>query len=102
MNKKLENTKNLYPQGIRDGNIREAVTKFTGNQHTQHSTGVRDGIEGFVEFFEPFIKRNPQRDIKIIRSLVDENMIFLHVFQDINNGEARWVTTDFFDTDDND
>ena len=102
INKKLENAKKLYLHGIRDGNIREAVTKFTGNRYTQHSTGVRDGIEGFVEFFEPFIKRNPQRDIKIIRSLVDENMIFLHVFQDINNGETRWVTTDFFDTDDND
>lgn len=76
MNKKLENTKNLYRLGIRDGNIRETVTKFTGNRYTQHSTEVRNGIKGFVEFFEPFIKRKPQRDIKFIRSLLDENMVF--------------------------
>ncbi len=24
-----------------------------------HSTGVRDRIEGFVEFFEPFVARPP-------------------------------------------
>ena len=102
MNKKLENATNLYMEGIRDGNAREAVTKYTGNRYTQHSTGVRDGIEGFVEFFEPFIKRNPKRDIRIVRSLVDGQYVFVHAFQDINDGEAKWVTTDFFDTDEND
>ena len=102
MNKKLENAKNLHLQGIKEGKVRETITKFTGKRYTQHSTGVRDGIEGFVEFFEPFVERNPQRDIMIIRGLVDGNKVFLHVFQDLNNGEAKWVTTDFFDTDDND
>jgi predicted SnoaL-like aldol condensation-catalyzing enzyme len=52
---RLENTMNLYLEGIRDGKAREAVTKYTGARYTQHSTGVKDGIEGFVEFFEPFI-----------------------------------------------
>lgn len=102
MGKKLENAKALYLEGIRDGNAREAVTKYTGERYTQHSTGVRDGIEGFVEFFEPFIKRNPSRDIQIVRGLEDGNHVFIHAYQDINNGEAKWVTTDFFDTDEDD
>ncbi len=102
MNQKLENAKNLYLKGIRDGNVREAVTKYTGERYTQHSTGVKDGVEGFVEFFEPFIERCPQRDIQILRSITDGNHVFLHVFQNINNGDALWVTTDFFDTDEND
>ena len=54
MSKKLENATNLYMEGIRDGNARQAVTKYTGKRYTQHSTGVRNGIEGFVAFFEPF------------------------------------------------
>ena len=29
MGKKLENATNLYMEGIRDGNAREAVTKYT-------------------------------------------------------------------------
>jgi predicted SnoaL-like aldol condensation-catalyzing enzyme len=102
MSKKLENAKNLYLEGIRDGKAREAVTKYTGDRYTQHSTGVKDGVEGFVEFFEPFIERNPNRDIQIIRGLVDGQYVFLHVYQSLNNGEAQWVTTDFFDTDDHD
>jgi predicted SnoaL-like aldol condensation-catalyzing enzyme len=102
MNQKLENAKRLYLEGIRDGRVREAVTKYTGERYTQHSTGVNDGVEGFVEFFEDFIIRNPKRDIQIIRGLVDGNYVFIHAYQNINDGEAQWVTTDFFDTDDND
>lgn len=102
MSKKLENAKNLYLEGIRDGNARVAVTKYTGNRYTQHSTGVRDGIEGFVEFFEPFIERNPKRHIEIVRGWVDGQYVFVHAFQSLNDGEAKWVTTDFFDTDEND
>ena len=101
-NPKLANAIGLYMDGIRDGNPREAVEKYTGARYTQHSTGVRDGKEGFIEFFEPFIQRNPSRDIQIIRSWVDGQYVFLHAYQDINNGEAKWVTTDFFDTDEND
>ena len=99
---KLQNAKNLYLEGIRDGNARKAINQYTGDRYTQHSTGVKDGKEGFIEFFEPFIKRNPKRDIQIIRGLVDGQYVFLHVYQSLNDGAAQWVTTDFFDTDEND
>lgn len=102
MSQKLENAKKLYLEGIRDGKVREAVTKYTGDRYTQHSTGVADGVEGFVAFFEPFVDRCPVRDINIVRAWEDGNYVFVHVFQDINNGEAKWVTADIFDTDDND
>lgn len=99
MARKLESAKGLYLEGIRDGNPREAVTKYTGSRYTQHSTGVRDGVEGFVEFFEPFIERNPVRDIEIVRGFEDGRYVFVHAYQSLNDGRARWVTMDFFDTD---
>ena len=102
MNPKLANAVGLYMDGIRDGNPREAVERYTGDRYTQHSTGVADGRDGFVAFFEPFLERNPVRDIRIIRSIVDGQHVFVHAFQELNHGEARWVTTDFFDTDEND
>ena len=71
MSQKLKNATGLYMEGIRDGNAREAITKYTGERYTQHSTGVKDGVEGFLEFFEPFLERNPVRDIRVIRSVVD-------------------------------
>ena len=102
MSNKIENAKGLYLEGIRDGKVREAVTKYTGDRYTQHSTGVADGIEGFVAFFEPFIERSKERDIQVVRTIEDGQYVFVHVYQDINNGEAKWVTADFFDTDEND
>lgn len=102
MDAKLANATALYMEGIRDGDARRAVEAYTGDRYIQHSTGVRDGVEGFVEFFEPFIARTPERDIRVIRSIVDGRYVFVHVFQSLNGGEAEWVTTDFFDTDEDD
>lgn len=96
---RLENATNLYMEGIRDGNAREAVTAYTGDRYTQHSTGVADGVDGFVEFFEPFLERNPDRHIEVMRGWEDGQYVFLHAFQSLNGEEAEWVTTDFFDTD---
>ncbi|MDW3178806.1 MAG: hypothetical protein R8J94_15550 [Acidimicrobiia bacterium] len=97
----LDNARRLYLEGIRDGKVRDAVETYTGDRYTQHSTGVRDGVEGFVEFFEPFIEKNRVRDIEIVRSYVDGRFVFLQAAQSLNNGRDRWVTTDLFDTDRN-
>ena len=102
MSKKLENATRLYLEGIRDGHAREAVTRYTGERYTQHSTGVKDGVEGFVEFFEPFVERNPVRHLELVRGLVDGPYVFLQVYQELNHGEAKWITTDLFDTDEDD
>ncbi|MEM7283681.1 MAG: nuclear transport factor 2 family protein [Pseudomonadota bacterium] len=102
MGNKLENAKALYLEGIRDGNACEAVTKYTGERYTQHSTGVADGVQGFLDFFEPFIERNPVRSIEVVRGLEDGRYVFLQVYQELNHGRDKWITTDLFDTDDND
>lgn len=100
--RKLANARNLYLEGIRDGNMREALDKCVGDRYTQHSTGVADGKEGFIEFFTPFLQRTPVREIQVVRAIEDGRYVFCHVYQSLNNGEAKWVTADLFDTDDND
>jgi len=102
VNRKLENAMNLYLHGIRDGHARAAVMKYTGARYTQHSTGVADGVEGFVAFFEPFLERNRVRDIRIVRAVVDGQYVFLHASQSLSPGATRWITMDLFDTDQND
>ena len=101
MSKKLEYATNLYLKGIRDGNY-EVVREYTGDRYTQHSTGVKDGADGFIEFFKDFVVRCPVRDIRVIRTIEDGNFVFVQVYQDINNGEGKWVTTDLFDTNSDD
>ncbi len=100
MSQRLDNAIGLYMQGIRDGNPRAAITRFTGARYTQHSSGVRDGADGFVAFFEPFLARNPKRDIRVVRAIEDGRHVFCHAYQSLNAGESQWVTMDLFDTDD--
>ncbi len=99
---KTKNALGLYIEGIRDGNMQQALDKYTGNRYTQHSTGVGDGKEGFIAFFTAFLERNPVRDIQVVRIIEDGRYVFCHVYQNLNNGGAQWVTADLFDTDDND
>lgn len=99
MGRKLDHATALYMEGIRDGRAREAVTEYTGARYTQHSTGVADGVEGFVAFFEPFLASNPDRDIRIVRGFEDGRYVFCQASQSLNGGQSRWVTTDLFDTD---
>ena len=94
-----DNVMKIYMEGIRDGNARAACTAYTGHRYTQHSTGVGDGVEGFLTFFEPFLERNPKRDIEIVRIFEDGRNVFCQAFQSLNDGEAKWVTMDLFDTD---
>jgi predicted SnoaL-like aldol condensation-catalyzing enzyme len=88
MTRKIDNAVALYMEGIRDGNAREAVTKYTGARCTQHSTGVRDGVEGFVEFFEPLLANNPERDIRIVRAIEDGDFVWMQASQSLNGGAA--------------
>lgn len=99
MGQGLDNVRRIYLEGIAGGNAREAVLKYTGHRYTQHSTGVGDGAEGFLAFFEPFVARNPKREIEILRSFEDGPWVFCTAYQSLNDGAAQWVTMDLFYTD---
>ncbi|MEM9320242.1 MAG: hypothetical protein AAGA70_14745 [Pseudomonadota bacterium] len=99
MAKAIDNVRRIYLEGIAGGNAREAVYKYTGHRYTQHSTGVGDGAEGFLAFFEPFVERNPKRDISIVRIFEDGPWVFCSAYQSLNDGAAQWVTMDMFYTD---
>lgn len=101
MGQGLENVRRIYLEGIAGGDARRAVTEYTGHRYTQHSTGVPDGVEGFLKFFEPFLERNPVRDIRIVRIFEDGPWVFCSAYQSLNNGDAEWVTTDLFYCDEN-
>lgn len=102
MSQKTENAKGLYIEGINQGHAKEALDKYIGDRYTQHSAGVADGKQGFLDFFIPFLERNPIRDIQIIRTIEDGPFVFVHAHQNLNNGGYYYVTGDIFDTDEND
>jgi len=89
-------------KGLRDGDIHEAIARHVGNEYIQHNAHVRDGKEGFIEYFEKFLERNPKREMEILRGFEDGEYVFVHAYQNLNDGESEWVTMDFFRTDEND
>lgn len=99
MGQRLDHATSLYLEAIQDGNYVEAIHQHAGARYTQHSTPVRDGKEGFIEFFADFVQRNPVRDVEIIRAFEDGRYVFLHALQTLNHGQYRYVTADIFDTD---
>ncbi len=99
MGQGMDNVAAIYLEGIAGGHAREAVQKYTGHRYTQHSTGVGNGAEGFLAFFEPFVERNPKREIEIIRIFEDGPWVFCSAYQSLNDGAAQWVTMDMFFTD---
>ncbi|ACO22782.1 TPA: nuclear transport factor 2 family protein [Streptococcus pneumoniae] len=101
MSQQVKNAHNLYIHAIQDGRVSEAQAQSVGDTYIQHSTGVPDGKEGFAAFFADFFERHPERQIKIVRTIEDGNLVFVHVHQYLNGGEAQWVTTDTFRADEN-
>ena len=47
---RLDNARNLYLRGIRDGDIDTALDAYIGAEYIQHSGGVADGKDGFRAF----------------------------------------------------
>ena len=99
MSRQMENAQKLYLRGIRDGAVDEVLSTYMGKTYTQHSTGVKDGKAGFAEFFQDFFRRNPKREIEIVRAFEDGPFVFLQVYQNLNDGAAQWVTADIFRAD---
>ena len=99
---KRDNVIDFYLHVINDGKPREAVAAHVGDRLVQHSTGVRDGADGLIEFAERFAEQHPHRYARVIRSIEDGPYVFLHTFQSLNHGQTEWVTTNFFALDSND
>ena len=97
-----DNVIDFYLRSINDGQPWEAASAHVGDRLIQHSSGVKDGADGFIEFAERFAERNPSRYARVIRSIGDGPYVFLHTFQSLNHGQTEWVTTNFFAHDSND
>ncbi|AXT53907.1 hypothetical protein D1818_24970 [Aquimarina sp. BL5] len=78
-----------------EGNPREAVQKYLGNQYIQHNPDVADGIEGFVSYFERMQKEYPDKSIEFVRCIAEGNLVSLHTHQTWP-GNDEYVTMDFF------
>ena len=82
------------------GNPSEAVEKYVGENYIQHNPGVRNGKEGFIEYFAKMQEEYPEKSINFVRAVAEDDLVALHTHQ-IWPGNDQYVTMDFFRFDKN-
>lgn len=78
-----------------EGNPREAVKEYIGQEYIQHNPDVENGTQGFIDYFERMQKEYPNKSIKFVRIIAEGNLVALHTHQKWP-GNEEYVTMDFF------
>lgn len=78
-----------------NGNPREAVELYVGEEYIQHNPLVGDGKEPFIDYFERMHREFPNKTIEFVRSVAEGNLVALHTHQMWPDNE-EYVTMDFF------
>ena len=83
-----------------DGNPREAVELFVGDDYSQHNPLVGDGKEAFITYFEQMAENYTDKSIEFVRIIAEGSLVALHTHQ-MWPGDEEYVTMDFFRFDEN-
>lgn len=86
----------FYHVSFRDHQPKEAAERFIGKQYIQHNPLVPDGKEAFVNFFEPFLKNNPDASWVIKRVIAEGDLVALHVYSKMNKEDRGVAIIDIF------
>ena len=82
------------------GDPRKAVELYVGEEYIQHNPLVRNGKEGFIEYFEQMTKEYKEKSIHFVRAAAEGDLVALHTHQVWPEGD-EYVTMDFFRFNDN-
>lgn len=96
---KKDKAKAFYKMAF-EGQAAKAVEKFVGSTYTQHNPLVEDGKEGFIAYFNKMQQDYPEKSIRFLRAIEEENLVALHTRQSWE-GDNDYVTMDFFRFDEN-
>ena len=78
-----------------EGEPRQAVMQYVGDDYIQHNPLVGNGKEPFIQYFERMAKEYPEKSIKFVRSVAEGDLVALHTHQIWPQG-VEYVTMDFF------
>ena len=77
-----------------EGNPKDAVDQFIGNQYIQHNPDVADGLQGFIDYFDRMQLEYPQKSIEFVRCIAEGNLVALHTHQTWPDND-EYITMDF-------
>ena len=77
------------------GNPERAVELYVGDEYIQHNPLVGDGKAPFIEYFTQMAREYPEKSIKFVRAVAQDDLVALHTHQTWP-GDEQYVTMDFF------
>lgn len=78
-----------------EGNPRQAVELYVGDEYIQHNPLVADSPAGFIAYFEKMTAEYPDKSIEFLRAVAEDDLVALHTHQTWP-GNDQYVTMDFF------
>lgn len=82
------------------GEPAKAVKMYVGDEYIQHNPLVKNGLQGFIDYFDEMQRDYPNKQIKFLRCIAEGDMVALHTHQ-VWPGNDQYVTMDFFRFDEN-
>ncbi|MGB0862983.1 MAG: nuclear transport factor 2 family protein [Saprospiraceae bacterium] len=97
-----ENKKNAiaFYEMSYNGNPQKAVELYLGADYIQHNPDVKDGKQGFIDYFDRMQKEYPEKSIEFVRCIAEGDLVALHTHQTWP-GNEEYITMDFFRFDEN-
>lgn len=83
-----------------EGEPERAVERYFGAEYIQHNPAVKDGKQGFIEYFKRMHKEYPDKSVEFVRCIAEGDLVALHTHQ-VWPGNDEYVTMDFFRFDSN-
>ncbi|MFT5917848.1 MAG: putative SnoaL-like aldol condensation-catalyzing enzyme [Bacteroidia bacterium] len=99
LEKNKENAIAFYRMAYK-GNPVKAIEKYIGDEYIQHNPDVKDGTQGFIDYFERMKREYPEKSIEFVRCIPEGDLVALHTYQ-IWPDNDQYVTMDFFKFDEN-